>query len=228
MTVLLALTLKAPSRRTLGDGVADSLRHAIFGGVIRAGQRLSEAKIAASLKVSRAPVRDALLSLEQEGLVHRTASGGSIVAKLTNCDVEEICTLRLPLELLAVQRAIAHGTDEDWSRMAQVIRATEQALTPEELAGTDLEFHEALVQAARHSRLLANWQNLRSQIRLIMVQRNVVDDHSRQGTIQGHTNLLASLRARQEKAAISELRQLLQGQYEWVLSSFHQGAEETR
>ena len=64
--------LRAPARQTLGDSVAGSIRAAILEGVFKPGQRLAEAKLASSLKVSRAPVREeTLANLEQEGLVHR-------------------------------------------------------------------------------------------------------------------------------------------------------------
>jgi DNA-binding GntR family transcriptional regulator len=217
-TLVLALT--RPARRTLGDGVADSIRQAIFGGIFKPGQRLPEAQIARSLQVSRAPVRDALDALEQEGLVNRTASGGSIVTSLTRDDFEEICTLRLSLETLAVERLARRGTQEDWTRLANILRATEHVRGPRELARVDLEFHEAIVRAARHGRLLANWLNLKSQILLIMVQRNVSDDDSQRGTLLGHTELLAALKQRNAKSAASRLEKHLREQRAWVLENF--------
>ena len=220
MTETLRVMLKAPTRQTLGHGVADSIRQAIWDGIFPGGQRLPEAKIAQTLKVSRAPVRDALASLEQEGIVHRTASGASIVARLVKADVEEICSLRLPLELLAAQRVALHGTETDWTRLGGIIRATEHVNTPEDLAQVDLEFHEALVRAARHGRLLASWLSLSSQIRLVMVQRNLTDHDSLRGTVQGHTEFLAALQARDATSAIGQLQHHLQGQCEWVLGSF--------
>src|SRR5439155_24684722 len=104
------LALRPATRQTLGEHVADSLREAIFGGLFQPGQRLAEASLASTLKVSRAPVREALASLEQEGLVSRTTNRGTTVISLSRTDVEEICSLRLPLEILAVQQAIEHGT----------------------------------------------------------------------------------------------------------------------
>jgi DNA-binding GntR family transcriptional regulator len=68
--------LRPATRQTLGANVAESLREAIFGGVFKPGQRLAEAPIASTLKVSRAPVREALASLEQEGLVSRASNRG--------------------------------------------------------------------------------------------------------------------------------------------------------
>src|SRR5580700_3667557 len=109
--------LKPATRQNLSDSITDSLRDAIFGGHFRPGQRLAEAQLATSLKVSRAPVREALSFLEQEGLVSRMPSGGTTVSHLSRQDVDEICTLRAPLEVLAVRLAIAHGTDDTWAQL---------------------------------------------------------------------------------------------------------------
>jgi DNA-binding GntR family transcriptional regulator len=213
---------KPLTRQTLGDSVADSIRDAIFGGVVKPGQRLAEGRIADTFKVSRAPVRDALACLEREGLVHRAANGGTTVTRLAPHDVQEICTLRLALELLAVKQAARNGSEEHWSRLAENIRRTEKVAKPAELAQLDLEFHETIVEAAGHARLLASWRNLRSQIRLIMVQRNLADDGSRRGTVQGHEKVLDALRKRDEAAAVSFLERNLQSQSEWVARSFAQ------
>jgi DNA-binding GntR family transcriptional regulator len=215
-----AVAVRAPARQTLGDGVAELIRDAIFRGTFKPGQRLPEAKIAASLRVSRAPVRDALVGLEQEGIVHRMASGGTVVATLSKHDVEEICSLRQPLEVLAAQRAARLGAADDWERLAAIIRSTENAQSAEELTGLDLQFHEAIVRAARHGRLLTDWLRLASQIRLVMIARNIRDDDSRRGTVEMHAELLAALRARNEAAAVAMIEQGLQAQYEWVIHNF--------
>ena len=137
--------MRPPARQTLADGITGSLRDAIFGGLFKPGQRLAEGKLASSLKVSRAPVREALASLEQEGLIRRMPSGGTTVTSLSRRDVEEICSLRTPLEALALRLAIAKGHEDRWAELADNIRASEETSDPRELAQMDLEFHEALV-----------------------------------------------------------------------------------
>src|SRR5947209_1656915 len=115
MSEVFAFALKPATRQTLADSITQSLRDAIFEGLFKPGQRLAEAQLASSLKVSRAPVREALASLEQEGLVNRTAGGATTVAHLSRKDAEEICSLRGPVEVLAARRAITKGTDKNWA-----------------------------------------------------------------------------------------------------------------
>jgi DNA-binding GntR family transcriptional regulator len=212
--------LKPASRQNLSDSITDSLRDAIFGGHFRPGQRLAEAQLASSLKVSRAPVREALSFLQQEGLVSRTPSGGTTVNHLSRQDVDEICTLRAPLEVLAMRLAIVKGTEADWEKLTANLRATEKVGEPRQLAQLDLEFHEVIVRAAKHGRLLSSWLNLRSQIRLIMMQRNQADETSRQGTVQGHRELVEAIQTRNSARAVALMEFHLNAQHEWFIRSF--------
>jgi DNA-binding GntR family transcriptional regulator len=214
------LGLRPATRQTLAEDVAASLRTAIFGGVFQPGQRLAEGKLASRLKVSRAPVRDALASLAQEGLVKRAANRGTTVVRLARKDVEEICSLRLPLEILAVRRAIARGGAEPMDRLKANVRETEKACTPERLATLDLEFHETLIRSAHHTRLLNTWLGLRSQIRLLMLQRNLTDADSRRGTVQGHRELLEAICARDEGRAVALVEIHHQKQSDWLIQGF--------
>lgn len=215
----LPLVLRPAARQTLSEHTAASLREAIFGGLFQPGQRLAEAQIASSLKVSRAPVREALASLEQEGLISRSASRGMIVVCLTRKDVEEICCLRLPLEVLATRLVSRDGTEEDFKRLAANVRETAGASSAERLAELDLEFHEGLVRAAGHGRLLAAWLNLRSQIRLLMIQRNLIDTESRRGTVRSHEQLLGAMRRRDEARAVALVEMHHQEQYERLIKT---------
>jgi len=107
--------------------------------------------------------------------------------------------------------------------LAANVRETEKISDPRQLARMDLEFHEAVVRAAGHGRLLASWLNLRSQIRLIMVQRNLTDADSRRGTVRGHQELLEAIQARDEAEALAALEHHLHNQGQWILSSFTEG-----
>ena len=155
------------------------------------------------MKVSRAPVRDAVAELEQEGLLIRPAGRGVVVRLLGHRDVEEICSLRLALERLAVQRVVRSATPAQLRQLAATIDEAKNVSGPSELALADLRFHETLVRAADHDRLLSSWLSIRSQIRLLMVQRNLVDAGTVQGTPRAHGSLLAVLQAGDEKLCLA-------------------------
>jgi DNA-binding GntR family transcriptional regulator len=158
--------------------------------------------------------------LEQEGLVSRTPGGGTTVTSLSRTDVEEICSLRLQLESLAIQLGVTRSNEAQWAELADNIRDTQETTDPQSLAEKDLQFHEKLVRAAGHGRLLASWLTLRSQLRLIMVQRNLADEDSRRATVEGHKDLLRAIRACDAERAVSILRHHLQRQFTWMINSF--------
>src|SRR5207248_2709194 len=98
-------------------------------------------QIATSLKVSRAPVRDALAELEQEGLLLRPSGRGIVVRLLAHQDADEICTLRLALESLALRRAVHMATASDLQQLAAAVEEAKKAPDPPALAIADLRFH---------------------------------------------------------------------------------------
>ncbi len=135
-------------------------------------------------------------------------------------DIVEICTLRHALELLASRLALAQP-DTTWcDSLADNIEQTREAREPRQLARLDLEFHEIIVRAAHHNRLLSSWLKLRSQIRLMMMQRNLADSHSYEGTIRAHEELLAAFRAKDATRAVALLEHQMQGKYDWVMRGF--------
>jgi DNA-binding GntR family transcriptional regulator len=145
------------------------------------------------------------------------------VTCLTAQDVEEICSLRLPLETLAVRLAITKGNESDWKELAENIRMTEQIGAGVQLVQMDLEYHEKLVRASRHTRLLSSWLNLRSQIRLIMAHRYLAEIDPRRSTVQGHKKLLGAIQVGDTSRAVAILERLLRANDEWIMKHFHGG-----
>ncbi len=92
-------------RTLLKSQVADLLRSQIINGHIPPGTPLVERGLAEALRISRVPVRDALLELEKEGLVVCTATNRRSVIRLSKRDIHELYEVRLQLEVLAVEQA---------------------------------------------------------------------------------------------------------------------------
>jgi DNA-binding GntR family transcriptional regulator len=204
------LPLPPTARQTLGESVAASLRAAIFNGVLKPGDRIAQAQVANELGVSQAPVRDALSTLEREGLVERSANNGAVVALLSAADIEEICSLRMSLETLGLRLALQRATAADLDSLEDNIRSTEEVHTPGEAAILDLRFHESLMRLAGHGRLLSCWQTLLAQLKLALVQQDRMNpDYSHQ-VADCHRNLLAQIRAGNETEAVALLVEQLE------------------
>jgi DNA-binding GntR family transcriptional regulator len=202
-----SVRLEPALRRPLGQTVAEMLREAIYTGRFRPGDRIAQAAIAQELSVSQTTVRDALATLEYEGLVQRSANQGAVVAQLAKDDIEEIVTLRNTLEAMAIRRVIRQATDRQLQQLEKNIRAMKASSGPGPAADLDLQFHEMLVRFANHKRLLSCWQTLRSQLKLLLVGHNRRDPRSLERTVQNHRELIRLIKARDETGALDHVRQ---------------------
>ncbi|WP_028926355.1 GntR family transcriptional regulator [Pseudonocardia acaciae] len=197
--------LRAANRQRIKDDVLGVLRDAIVTGVFAPGERLREAELADELEVSRGPIRDALASLEHEGLVRIEPHRGATVPMLDRRDVEEVYSLRQSLETLAARWAVEHADERDLARMEAVLAEIPAALDrgdPREVTDLDLQFHDAFYRAAHHERLYASWRSLRSQVSLFLFSRNTIAPTSREIVVDEHARILELLRQR----SVDELR----------------------
>jgi DNA-binding GntR family transcriptional regulator len=210
-------------KRSLADEVADRLRAAIFHGAFKPGDPLREEQLATMLDVSRGPVREALIQLERERLVLVRRNRGASVARLSRDDVDEVYSLRLALERLAVQRAVRYAGEADFAALRTILTGFEVSLSrgpsEEEIADLDVRFHDVVFRAARHQRLYECWSTLRSQIYIFLLSRNVANPDFREVTLTGHTDLLTVLQARDETRAAQVLEEHLRGAYDRIITA---------
>jgi DNA-binding GntR family transcriptional regulator len=139
---------------TTAAWILENLRSAILQGSIPAHSLVRQDEIAATYGVSRMPVREAIRSLEAEGLVIARPNRGSFVAPLDPDDAAEIFDIRASLEALALRRSIPAMDDTKKKAAADALAALEQAQAKPD-ASSDLhrDFHLSLYAGAG-SRLL--------------------------------------------------------------------------
>ena len=220
------MVLTLPANRGLAADIADRMRAAILDGHFGPGERLREESLARSMGVSRGPVREAFVRLEREGLVVIRRNRGAFVAQLSRHDLEEVHTLRVVLERLALQRAIRYADPAVLAEMQTVVdamsAAAERGITEQEAAELDVRFHDLIYRASDHRRLYESWANLRPQIHIVLLNRNVAHADFREYLVHSHQGILDALRNRDEPAALGLLDEHMHGSYERVvLSSGH-------
>lgn len=215
--------LSAPLKVSLADKVTDYLRDAIFRGKLSPGEQLREIQLSEWLSVSRGPIREALRQLEREGLVIIPSNGRTIVARLTREDFDEVYSLRLGLERVAMQYAIRNATQSDLDEMQQVvqnmIRQVNAGITEKHAADLDLQFHDLLYRSSRHKRLQACWADLRPQIYIFLLSRNVADQDFRTQMI-GHQEIIDVIRERDEDKAIECINKHIAIAYNRIVKTY--------
>jgi DNA-binding GntR family transcriptional regulator len=194
-------------QRTVQGAVVDLVRDAIISGVLPPGERLTESTIAQQMNVSRAPLREALRQLEEEGLVVRQPNRGCSVVDLSEQDIQEIFSLRCTLECMAIEWATANLTPADFVEMHANIedcRLAIDANDPDRLTRLDMQFHEQICARAMHGRLLKAWCTNNGQVRMVINGRfRLLSDYVPKTVISDHTRLLEAFESGDVAAAIA-------------------------
>ena len=87
-----------PALRGTSTVIADQLRERILDGSFAPGEQISEVQLAARLKMSRGPVREAVQRLAQEGLLVSHRNRGVFVIELDASDIEDVYRGRRAVE----------------------------------------------------------------------------------------------------------------------------------
>ncbi|SDP72055.1 DNA-binding transcriptional regulator, GntR family [Lentzea jiangxiensis] len=105
-----------PASRT--DFVLESIKEAILHGKLKPGQALVESELAATLNVSKTPVREALKTLAGSGLVVMSPYRGATVRVVDAEMAASVYDVRLLLEPEALRRAVQRRADFSEARAA--------------------------------------------------------------------------------------------------------------
>ncbi len=152
---------------TLRARVHQHLRAAILSAEIPPGTVLQEVPLAASLGVSRGPVREALGDLAAEGLVTITPRRGAVVSTLTKQDFLEAYQVREALEVMAVRLAVPRLTSGGLATLERAQAAMIGAAAAKDFTGFfhgNVAFHEAWVEASGNAKLLDVYRRLMVQL----------------------------------------------------------------
>ncbi len=184
----------------LREHIEHRLRAAILSGAFGPGERLVESAIAEHLSVSRGPVREALTSLEREGLVVHVPRKGYTVVDFTEKDVDEVYSLRLLLESEALRRAMDRLNGDVLGELQQIVdemgHAVRQHDEPQRIVDLDLSFHECICRAADHSRLYAAWNSMCAQTRTLVGLTSRTHYQDPEEPRKLHQRILEAIRAR--------------------------------
>jgi len=217
MTVYQMDGTSPPASRS--DSAASRLRQEVLSGLVEPGNLLAESAVAQRLGYSRVPVREALITLEQEGLVEFSGTGRAFVKALTPRDFEELFVLRLTLEPMAARLA-APKLKQDASKLETNIAATRRAKSVQEVTGLDLEFHEIILEASGNTRLLKLWRSLRREMELWLGRLHRAHQIQTSGTLDetvgAHEQLVECFRTKTPVACERLMRRHILGWSEWL------------
>jgi DNA-binding GntR family transcriptional regulator len=206
-----AEALEAPMPRldnlTLRERVHDHLKREILADRYRPGSELLEVPLSEELGVSRGPIREALRSLESEGLVQITPRRGAVVISLTKRDFLEAYQVREALEALGVRLAVptmTHATLDELDEQLDIMGRHATSGDVDAFFDANATFHEAFVEASGNRKLIEVYRRLMAQMRpyrrpSARLRGNV------ERSIAEHRQILVAARKRDVDAAVARL-----------------------
>ncbi|WP_328856209.1 GntR family transcriptional regulator [Williamsia herbipolensis] len=195
---------------SLVDVAHARVRNSILGGTLSPGEKLVEEQLCGALGISRAPLREALRLLAQQGLVVQTPRKGTRVAEWSPTDIRQLFELRHVLERHAIE--IAVPLDDVDGRLETVDAALEEMRhAPDDLSRDDAHrrFHAAVVGLAGNRQLDLALEPILLKLQLPMAVnlRSEARKHRRPADgIRRHEAIVAALRTNDRAAVLAALR----------------------
>ncbi|MFZ0449560.1 MAG: GntR family transcriptional regulator [Desulfatiglandaceae bacterium] len=194
--------------KTIRQKVYEHLREAILNCEIKPGERLVETDLANRIGVSRTPVREALHTLEREGLVEALHRVGYVVRPISKDEVSELCGIRLALEGVALRWALQKAPSELTEVLRKNVILCQQRLDAGDVkafVGLDAQFHDLISRVAGSKRLMEMTQRIRRSMLRYRIQSIYSEDNVIRA-ITGHKAILEAIEKGDARAAQSALR----------------------
>ncbi len=199
--------------RSVAEQVMTELRRSILSGALEPGREFSLRELAEMLQVSIIPVREALRSLENQGLVQMRPGRSAIVAPLDLDELQGIYRLRRRLEPEIAQRSCRLLSDAELDRLqAQAAEFGAEHRTMNDIYESHHDFHLALLAPAATSwdiRILSTlWRAAERYVRIGWGMLDP-DPHEHARREQYHSELVAAFRQRDPEIAAGAVHQHL-------------------
>jgi DNA-binding GntR family transcriptional regulator len=193
----------AADKRPLTADVHQRIKDDIFEFRMPPGQRYSEQALAASLGVSRTPLRFALHVLANQGYLNRVQGHSCWQVKPLDLDYyEDLYDFRLGIETLAARRLCKLDVMPELLRRCAFWRVPkkQRVLDGKEVAREDEQFHRTIVELAGNHEMLRTFDNLTERIRIIR-RLDFINPDRIAAAFEEHGKILEMLAARKIESA---------------------------
>lgn len=194
------------ARRQRSNTVYAELRRALMLGEYPLIERLGEVKLAEQFGASRTPIREALMRLESEGLVHRRPEGGFYPSSPNLADIRDLYELRRIIEVGTIQRVVETGGRYDEEATVALRDEWEAMVTatpdPEpDFVLLDEDFHVGLAAASGNDAVARHLQLVNERIRVVRMQE-FLDTERIEKTIGQHLSIVNAVLADDAAGAV--------------------------
>lgn len=196
-------TAEIPPRVVLSQHIKEYIIEAILNGKLHPGDRIVETALARQLKVSQAPVREAVRDLVLLGFLEAEPYKGTSVRSFEPDELYEVYLVRAALESLAARMAASRLTTADTLTLREILDEMIEAAQNQDaqrMVRLDNDFHETILQISGNRLLYQLWQTLQFGFWTIVTTR--ITTYDLEYLARRHEELLEALTTREpEKAA---------------------------
>ncbi|MGO1058402.1 GntR family transcriptional regulator [Planococcus sp. FY231025] len=181
-----------------------TIKERIWSGYYKPGDRLYEAQLAKQFEVSRSPVREAVRTLVNEGLLSVGSNSEITVYEPSLQDVQDIYECRIALESTAVALTAKKASLEQLKEIESVLFETQEAIEKgdkEKIVECNVHFHELIINISGNIRLKKIIEDLHS---LIYYYRMLNTDEGHRGStiLKGHQKIFEAIKERDSEKAV--------------------------
>ncbi len=205
--------------------VSDVLRQWILSGQLDAGEHIRQEAIAEELGVSRVPVREALLTLETEGLITRQKYKGAFVAQFSPEEVREVYLLRTLLECHLFEHALPNISESDLRLAEDIIDQSMRSESPEDWMRLNMDFHMALYEPSRLTLTLQTLKSLLLRTERYFLLQHAISPSIQQTSSSEHREIIRVIRSGDRDTALKTLRGHIEVNAEEVIDLLKQRGE---
>lgn len=165
-----------PEDGPVSDAIYRHLRDRIVAGEVSPGSRLSVPALAQEYRVSRSPVREAVLRLVGTGIARQSRNAGAVVAPVDLAELVGVYEAREGLEWAAARLAAAHQVRGLRRRLLDLLTEHEQVAAAGDLTrhvALDAEFHRAIRHAAQSPLIESMLDDIQDRVMIAMRSTSV-------------------------------------------------------
>lgn len=182
------------------------LRKAIATGKLKPGARVLESELAARLKMSRTPIREAIAALEADGLVSTDSALGRVVTKLDYQSVMELYAVREVLESTAAALAARNASDMEILALRDMLELEERMVEdPGKLADHNRRFHEAIYYCSHNRYIMKMLESIQTAM-LLLQPAGRTGGERRETALLEHRAIVDAIEARDPVASETAIR----------------------
>ncbi len=204
----------------------ERVRHGILTGKLAAGERLIAQRLAADLGLSRTPVKEALASLEREGLVTRAENWGYSVRVISVRDAQDVFEARLVVETANSFHAASRATDSQIGAMAHCLQDAQSQLKRRrimEFQQASRQVHEQIAEASGNRMLIQMFRQVNDLVMLVAITSLRALPDRATDILAENRSIVEAIRARDPEVAAERTKRHIEAGHEAFRKALAQG-----